>query len=150
MQSLLGKHMYLGSSNIEPNARLDIDADVVWGKRFEQSFLTFVCLTHSPIPINLQTSLAATYGRHEREKTRQYEQRVKEVEYASFSPLVFQSLGSMGRIVITLYKRSASMLVERDMQTPYSQLLGLIRCCLSLIFTPSIVHHASEWFLIFP
>lgn len=79
----------------------------------------FSCLTHSSF--KPQTSLSATYGKHGREKIRQYEQSVREVECASFSPLVFSSLGSMGRIatIPCTCMRLASMFVERD-QTLYN------------------------------
>ena len=45
-----------------------------------------------------------------------YEQRVREIERASFTPLVFSALGGMSKPAETTYKRLASLLatVERS------------------------------------
>ena len=43
------------------------------------------------VPVN------SLYVRHEKEKRRRYEQRVKDVEGATFVPLVFSTAGGMGR-----------------------------------------------------
>ena len=42
---------------------------------------------------------------NEKEKKRQYNERVLEVEHGSFTPLVFSSNGGMGRECSTFYKR---------------------------------------------
>ena len=39
-------------------------------------------------PSNSNTNLDRCFAKHEREKMRMYEQRVREVEHASFVPLV--------------------------------------------------------------
>ena len=54
--------------------------------------------------------MEACYRRHEREKCRAYEQRVREVERGSFTPLVFSISGGMGRAATVTYKRLASLL----------------------------------------
>ena len=43
-----------------------------------------------------------------------YDQRVHEVEHATFTPLVLSTTGGMGRAA-TFYKRLASMVVEKKM-----------------------------------
>ena len=50
-----------------------------------------------PQPIGL-TSRLATYRRHEQEKRRAYEQRVREVKRASFTPLLFAASGGVGKL----------------------------------------------------
>ena len=70
------------------------------------------------------------YRRHEQEKKRQYEQRVREVEHATFTPLVMSATGGMGRAATTFYKRLASMISEKR-NTEYSQTVNWIRCKLS-------------------
>ena len=79
---------------------------------------------------NQQTSLTSTYRRHELEKKRQYEQRVREVEHSSFTPLVLSSTGGMGKAATTFYKRLSSMLSEKR-DVPYSTTIGWVRCRLS-------------------
>ena len=44
------------------------------------------------------------------EKKRAYDQRVREIEHGSFSPLVFSATGGMGTIVSVVYKRLATMI----------------------------------------
>ena len=61
---------------------------------------------------------------------RQYEQRVREVEHATFTPLVMSTTGGMGRAATTFYRRLASMISEK-MNTSYSQTVNWIRCKLS-------------------
>ena len=79
---------------------------------------------------NRQISLLSTYRRHEQEKKRQYDQRIREVEHSTFTPLVLSTTGGMGRAATTFYKRLAAMLSEKR-DVPYSKMIGWIRCRLS-------------------
>ena len=81
-------------------------------------------------PSNRHSSLAATYRQHGTLKKRLYEQRVCEVEHASFIPLVFSLTGNLGPAATTFYKRLASMLSDKWKQ-PYSTTIGWLRCRLS-------------------
>ena len=54
--------------------------------------------------------MAATFRKHEGEKRRAYEERVREVERGSFTPLVFSSLGGMGKAATVMYRRLANLL----------------------------------------
>ena len=51
--------------------------------------------------------------RDKQEKRRQYDQRVREIEHATFTPLVLSTSGGMGRAATTFYKRLAAMLAEK-------------------------------------
>jgi len=53
---------------------------------------------------NRQTSLQSTYRKHEQEKGRQNEQRVREVEHGTFTPLAMPTTGGMGRAASVFYK----------------------------------------------
>ena len=64
------------------------------------------------------------------EKKRQYEQRIHEVEHATFTPLVMSSTGGMGRAATTFYKRLASMISDKR-GVPYGKMVNWIRCRLS-------------------
>ena len=79
---------------------------------------------------NRQTSLQSTYRHHEQEKKRQYDQRIREVEHSTFTPLVLSITGGMGRAATTFYKRLAAMLSEKR-DVPYSKMIGWIRCRMS-------------------
>ena len=52
-----------------------------------------------------------------------YEERVREIEHGSFSPLVFSTAGGMGPIATTVYKRIASLIADKR-QEPYSTING--------------------------
>ena len=43
------------------------------------------------------SSIQSLYRRHEQEKKREYGDSVREIEQASFTPLVFATTGGMGR-----------------------------------------------------
>jgi hypothetical protein len=47
----------------------------------------------------------STFIRHEKEKRRMYDQRIREVEHGSFTPLVFSACGGMGPSTTIAYKR---------------------------------------------
>ena len=59
----------------------------------------------------------ALYHKDEQEKRRQYDQRVRtrEVEHATFTPLVLSTTGGMGRAATTFYRRLASMVAKKEM-----------------------------------
>ena len=67
-------------------------------------------------------------------KRRAYDERVREVERACFSPLVFSASGGMGPSATTVYKKLASMLAEK-WNTNYSRCVFWLRCrvCFSLL-----------------
>ena len=54
--------------------------------------------------------LASVYRKQEREKQRTYEQRIREVELGTFTPLVFLTSGGMAKSASVAYKRLASLL----------------------------------------
>ena len=65
------------------------------------------------------TSIPSVYRRHEREqqKKREYGDRVREVELASFTPLVFSTTEGMGKEAVTFYRRLAELLSRRNTMT---------------------------------
>ena len=57
------------------------------------------------------------YRKNETEKKRAYEERIRNVEHGTFTPLVFSVAGGMGPIVSTFYKCLASMLSAKTQQS---------------------------------
>ena len=90
-------------------------------------------------PSNRQANLTTTYTKHEKEKKRAYGQRVREVEFASFSPLVFSLTGGLGREATTVYKRLSSLLATK-WQQPYSVTLNWVRTTLSFALLRASIH----------
>ena len=71
-------------------------------------------------------------------KEGQYDQRVREVEHGSFTPLVFTAMGGMGKAAKVAYGRIAALIaVKRDQ--PYSQVIGWMRCVLSFSLLRSAI-----------
>ena len=129
LQPLTGRSLHGASSISQDGARLDVAADGFWGSRFERAF--FDIRVFNPFaPSNQRSSLQACYRNHENVKKRAYDQRVREVEHGTFSPLVFSCTGGMGRVALTTYKRLAA-LVAAKRDEPYSTTMGWIRCRLS-------------------
>ena len=113
----------------EDDARVDIRAAGFWGCRHHRSFFD-VHVFNAFAESNQSTSLAATFRKHEGEKRRAYEERVREVERGSFTPLVFSSLGGMGKAATVMYRRLANLLSVK-WNSPYSLIMGWLRCSLS-------------------
>ena len=90
LQPLTGESLTNATANSQDGARLDISANGVWGGRFEKTFLD-VRVFNPLAPSNRHSTPSTCYMKHEREKKRAYEQRVREIEHASFTPLVLSS-----------------------------------------------------------
>ena len=134
LQPITGETL-TGTSEISGDgARLDVAANGFWGGRFERAYFD-VRIFNPHAPSNRQQCLASTYRKHERIKIRAYEQRVREVEHGSFTPLVMSLTGGCGNAANICYKRLASMLAEKRDQ-PYSITLAWISspspCCVLL------------------
>ena len=96
------------SANRQDGARLDIAANGYRGGTFERTFFNVRVVNDSHAPSNRQTQLSSCYRKHKQMKKRAYEQRIREVEHASFTPLVISATGGLANEVSTFYKRLAS------------------------------------------
>ena len=117
----------------EDGARLDVAAESFWSTDQQRAF--FDVRVFNPFAqSHRSTSLSQCYKKHEQEKKRAYDERVREVEHGTFSPLVFSTSGGMGATANVVYKRLTSMLAEKQDQ-PYSRSIQWIRCrlCFSLL-----------------
>ena len=137
LQPIQGERMHHRSANTNNQARLDVAMLGFWGSRFEKAFLDIRVFNPSA-KSNRSSSLKATYRKHEQEKKRKYEERIREVEHASFTPLVMSCTGGMGRIATTFFKRLAALLSDKK-DIPYSHMLYLVRCKLSFALLRSSI-----------
>ena len=112
LQPMSGEVLSSATSNTQDGARLDIAANGFWGGRFERTFFD-VRVFNPHAPSHRQSSLAACYRKQELLKKRAYEQRVREVEHSSFTPLVLSATGGMANEATTFYKRLASCLAVK-------------------------------------
>ena len=89
-----------------------------WGGRYDRTFVD-VRVFNPHADSNKTTSLSSTYLKHESENHRMYEQRMREVERASFIPIILSATGGMGKQAPVFYKRLGSLLSEKR-ETTYS------------------------------
>ena len=125
------------STNTESGAHQDVRAQGFWGVHHQQAY--FDVRVFNPLAIsNRQTTISTCFRSHDREKRRVYEQRVREMERGSFTPLVFSALGGVSRPTEITYKRLASLLATKKDQH-YNIVISLIRCRLSFSLLQSAI-----------
>ena len=129
LQPISGEQLSGASANSQDGARLDVAMNGLWGGRYEKSFLD-IRVFNPFAPSNRHTNLSTCYRKHENEKKREYEQRILNVEHASFAPIVLSCTGGLGRIATSTYKRLASLLAEKWNQA-YGPTMCWLRCRLS-------------------
>ena len=71
-------------------------------------------------------------------KKREYGDRIREVKYAAFTPLVFSTSGGLGKETTVAYKRLAEFLAQKR-KSEYSITLAWMRCTLSFALIRSAV-----------
>ena len=130
LQPLNGTPLHTRGANSTDGARLDIKAGGFWGRsRFEATF--FDVRVFNPYAASYRLSPPQRiFDNHDRQKRRLYEERIREVEGASFTPLVFSSTGATGRSSEAFLKRLASLLSDKR-NTSYSETMGWLRCRVS-------------------
>ena len=80
-----------------------------FGGRSERAFVD-VCVFNPFAPSNAASSLSACYKKHENVKKRAYGQRIREIEHASFTPVVMSATGGLAHEETYFYKCLASLL----------------------------------------
>ena len=137
LQPVTGEQFDYRTANREDGARLDIVAQSFWGRDRQSAFFD-VRVFNPYAPCYRSSSLAQCYRKNELEKKRAYEQRIREIEHGSFSPLVFSAAGGMGTIATVVYKRLASLLAEKQGRS-YSSTLHWLRCRLNFSLLRSAI-----------
>ena len=129
LQPLSSEQLTRATANTQDGARLDVVANGFWGGTYERAFLD-VRVFNPFAPSNRHPQLATAYRHHENLKKRHYERRVREIEHASFTPLIFSLTGGLGPTATVFYKRLASRLSTK-WDHPYASTMGWLRCRLS-------------------
>ena len=136
LQPLTGEAIVPTSANCRDDARADIHARGFWGRR--QGAFFDIRVFHPNAPSYRRTQVGSLFRRHELDKKRAYADRVRSVESASFTPLVFSTFGGLGREATIFYSRLANLLaVRRNIQ--YSQMLSWMRCAISFSLLRSAI-----------
>ena len=131
-----GELFNLRSANTNPQARLDIKARGFWNRGQDAFFDVRVFNPNAPSYRN--QDISNLFSKHEREKKREYNQRVLEVEHSVFTPLVFSTSGGMSKECTVFYKRLADLLSKKK-DEPYSVTMGWLRCRLNFALLRSSI-----------
>ena len=136
LQPLSGETLTYATANVEDGARLDVSATGFWGGRHQKAF--FDVKVFNPNASSYRGSqVSSLYRKFEKDKRRKYEQKISEVEMASFTPLVFSTSGGMSGCTNIFYKRLA-YLFSLKKKLDYSNVMAWLRCRLSF----SLIHSA--------
>ena len=91
LQPVTNEHFSHQSTNTETGARLDMRARGFWGIHHQQAY--FDIRVFNPLAAsNRRSTISTCFRSHNCEKRRFYEQRVRDVERGSFTPLYFLHL----------------------------------------------------------
>ena len=115
---------------------MDVAATNFWSHNRQRTF--FDVRVFNPLAPSNNQSLPTCYKKHELEKRRRYDQRIREVEHGSFTPLVFHTLGGFGPTATVVFKRISSMIAEKTCQA-YHSVIRLIRCRVSFSLLRSTI-----------
>ena len=85
----------------------------------------------------LSRTLRSAYETNEKEKKRDYNERVLQIQDGSFTPLVFSCFGGMGRECKSFYDRIAELMaIKRDVSK--SESVSWLRCRLNFSLIRSV------------
>ena len=143
LQPLSGEVLSGSSSISQDGARLDIAANGCWGGRHEKTY--FDVRVFNPLASsNRCANISSCYKKHENIKKQAYEQRIREMEHGTFTPLVLAATGGMAREAEIFYKRLASLLADKR-NNNYNSTLSWLRCRLSFSLLRSAIRCIRGW-----
>ena len=111
-------------ANKAPDARLDIHAPGFWERQRSAFIDVRVCQPNADSYRDLTPK--QIYKKCEKEKKRQYAERVMEIEQGTFTPLVFTTTGGMVDECVRNHSRLAE-LIENEKGESYSSTISWIR-----------------------
>ena len=112
LQPVTSEGLAGASGNSQDGARLDIVASGVGGTDLKTFFDVQV---FNPLAVsNRQANLLDIYKHHEAAKKQANDQRIREVEHATLTPLVFSATGGLGSQADIFYKRLQPCFCLRD------------------------------------
>ena len=116
------------------SARPDIRARGVW--RQGQNAYFDVRITNVNSESQKHLSISTILEKHEKEKKRQYNQRIMNIEHGTFTPLVFSISGSVGTECSKFHKQIANAIALKS-EERYDRIYSMIRCRLSFLILRS-------------
>ena len=113
-----GLTLRYASAITNDGARAHIQAKRFWGTSHQRGFFD-IKVFNPHTPSNKRFLIPACYAHHEQIKRHLYEQRINEVELASFTSLIFSTTGGIGKSTKVFYGHLADMIATKTKQ-PYS------------------------------
>ena len=117
------------TANRSAAARVDIRARGFWTRQQDAFF--DVRVTHPKANLLSRTMVNDQLQAHEREKKRQYCERINQVDRGVFTPLVFSTTGITGRECARCLKMLVTTIVEKNIDLQYSRVMNHLRCKLA-------------------
>lgn len=126
----------INNGNIAEKARLDVSGNGVWGP-FEKTFLD-IRVMHPNAPTYINKNIEQVYVHHEREKKRQYNERVLQIEKGTFTPIVMSTTGGMGNEANRHHKRIATLISNKRNEN-YADVMNYMRTRLRFCLLKSVL-----------
>ena len=126
----------INESTEAERARLDSSAIGVFSP-MERNFQD-VRVMHPPSKCYSGMSIGKIYSKHETEKKHKYNERIMQVERATFTPLVFSTTGGMGPECTKFHKRVAG-LISKKTKEDYSKVMSHLRTRLRFTLLKSVL-----------
>ena len=117
------------TANPSPEARVDIQA-CGFRTRQQDAFLD-VRVTHPKDSLRSGSEVMCQLTAREREKKRQYCERINQLDRGVFKPLVFSTGGMSGKECTRFMKMLVGHLVEKNIDLSYSMVMHHLRCKLT-------------------
>ena len=135
LQPLTGEQLSAGSIKGD-EARLDVRARGFWRRGQNAFFDVRITNTNSKSVANVSPDVILK--RHEKNKKREYNSRVMNVEQGTFTPLVFSIQGGSAPECSTFHKHLAETISQKTGEQ-YSKVISFIRCKLSFLILRSAI-----------
>ena len=136
LQCLQGETFANRTTTFDDDARLDIKANGVFDSSFSRTF--FNVKVFNPYAKSCPRSIPDSYKYHESIKKLKYEQRIIDVEKATFCPLIFSCTGGAGPSASKAIQRLASRISDKK-EDSYSDVITYIRTKLSFALLRSSI-----------
>ena len=132
---LSGEILSEKTANRSEEARLDVAARNFW-ETGQKAF--FDIRVFNPLASKYgKTKVSKAFEMNEKEKKRQYNQRVLDIEHGCFTPLVFNAMGGMARECTVFFRRLSSLLADKRKEE-YSVMATWVRRKLSFALMRSV------------
>ena len=112
------------------NAKPDVRARGFW--REGQNAFFDIRITNTNSEYQRHLSSEKIFAKHEKEKKRQYNHRIMNIEHGTFTPLVFSVSGGMAKECSRFHKAVAEKISQR-LDCKYDKVMSLIKCKLSFL-----------------